>query len=313
MRMTTVIPAGLQDPVGEQRGASVVGCGCGRLAAELMALIKPKLAIFSVLAAAVGYTAVATEIRVAQLAVFVLAAALTGGGSLALNQWYERDRDTLMNRTRRRPLVRGTLSPGIALAWALILACGGVLLFATAINTVSAVIAGAIVVVYAGLYTPLKRRTVWATEVGAVAGALPPVLGAAAAGDATAAPAVALATIVLFWQMPHFYAICAYYRSDYRAAGFRLLPAADSVDASRTCRRTAIYTALAVMFTFMPVITGTFGAAYAIIAAPGTVLFALRAAEFLRVRTHGKTSARRLFGASIVFLTAVFLAVSLGA
>lgn len=309
--MVTVIPASVESPLGERRVLQKHG---GEVAMVLIELIKPKLAVFSVLAAVVGYAVAATDFNLVQLILFILAAAMAGGGSLALNQWYERGQDILMARTRRRPLARGAVAPGAALAWALGLSIGGVALFAVALNIISALIATLIVVFYAGLYTPLKRRTVWATEVGAIAGALPPVLGAAAAGDVAAAPAWALAGIILFWQMPHFYAICAYYRKDYQAAGFQLLPAAETAaTAARTCRRTVIYTVLTIAVSFIPLMLGMFEFAYAIAVACGAVLLTIRTARFVHARTHCPAAARKLFVASIVYLSVIFLGVSLSA
>src|SRR5690606_26892581 len=116
------------------------------------------------------------------------------------------------------------------------------------------------------VYTPLKRTTRWATEVGSVSGALPPLLGAAAAGDPLSAPAWLLAAVLLFWQMPHFYAIGWRYRSQYQAAGLPLLPVVDP-DGRRTSYWATGYTAALVAVSLLPWLTGSFGAVYGVPAA----------------------------------------------
>ncbi len=308
MRLVTEIPATMASPLGKQSCSSSYGMGLGL---ALLELTKPKLAIFSVLAAAVGYTVTVSDPSWLRTVTFLFAAALAGGGALSLNQWLERGLDPLMARTCSRPLVRGALSPRAALTWGLGISLAGVMLFAVAVSLLSAAIAASIVVLYAGVYTPLKRRTVYATEAGALAGALPPILGAAAAGDIGSPAAGWLALIVLFWQMPHFYAICAYYRDDYRAAGFRLLPAVEPAG-RRTIPRTITYLLAMIIVSILPVWFGTFGWAYATAAIGGGLMMAVCAIDFIRSRTLSRPAARRLFVASIIYLPVIFVGVLLG-
>jgi protoheme IX farnesyltransferase len=130
----------------------------------------------------------------------------------------------MVGARRGRPLPTAGLKPATALGWRLVFSLVGVGLMAAQVNLPAAAIAGLTILIHGLVYTPLKRRTHWATEIGAISGALPPLLGKAAAGDLWAAPGTALAAILLFWQMPHFFAIGWQHRADYRAAGFRLLP-----------------------------------------------------------------------------------------
>lgn len=199
---------------------------CG--GAGLLALTKPRVALASVLTAVVGYATTPGDNGLAGGFILTIGAAMAAGGTLAFNQWWERDTDSKMERTRRRPLVSGVLLPGTALVWSTLLTLAGVILLALAFNAAAALVAAAICIIYGFIYTPLKRMTRWATEVGALSGALPPLLGSAAAGDLWSPPAVFLGSVLMFWQMPHFFSIGWIYRDDYRAAGFPLLPVADA-------------------------------------------------------------------------------------
>jgi protoheme IX farnesyltransferase len=196
-------------------------------ALSLLELTKPRVALASVLTALAGYLATPGHGGGTDCLLLVTGAGLAAGGTLAFNQWWERDTDPLMRRTRSRPLVRGTLQPATALVWSTVLTLAGLLGLAAVFDGATAAVAAAICVVYGFVYTPMKRRTRWATEVGSVSGALPPLLGSAAAGDIWSEPSLVLAAVLLFWQMPHFFAIGWIHRADYRAAGLPLLPAID--------------------------------------------------------------------------------------
>jgi protoheme IX farnesyltransferase len=204
-------------------------------ARALLALTKPRIAFASVLTALAGYAAASKACGVTGCLTVLAASGLAAGGVLAFNQWWERDTDPLMARTRHRPLVCGVIPPGLALGWSVLLSVSGVVWLAASFNASAAAVAAAIIVIYGFVYTPMKRTTRWATEVGSVSGALPPLLGSAAAGDFWSVPAWILAAVLLFWQMPHSFAIGWIHRADYRAAGMPLLPAVDvSVTATLT-------------------------------------------------------------------------------
>ena len=146
--------------------------------------------------------------------------ALVAGGASAFNQVLERKSDALMRRTQTRPMAEGRMLPADALVFAAVLSVTGLLVLAFAVNPLSAAVAGATLLSYAAIYTPLKLRTSFATVIGAVPGALPPVIGWAAATNGLAAGAWILFGIVFLWQLPHFLAIAWMYRDDYARAGF---------------------------------------------------------------------------------------------
>ncbi len=160
------------------------------------------------------------------------------------------------------------------------------------------------------VYTPLKRRTVWATEVGAISGALPALLGNAAAGQLWAAPGVALTAVLLCWQMPHFFAIGWRHRADYRAAGFRVRPAVD-VTGEDTARWSLIYAVLLLPVSFAPWAPGALGVVYVIPATVAAVAFVGCAWQFAAAPGDREAAARRLFFASIIYLPVLLGALTL--
>ncbi len=277
------------------------------LAAALVALTKPRLAFFSVLTAMTAYGTGTRATFTAHALLTLLGTTLAAAGALSLNQWWERRTDALMRRTRQRPLPLGQLSPFFALSWSLSLSAAGVVLLATFINLSSAAFAAATILIYGLVYTPLKRRTRWATEIGSISGALPPLLGAAAADNLSSPHAWILTAVLLLWQMPHFFAIGWMHRADYRAAGFPLLPATDS-----TGRRTALwsfgYTVALLVVSVSAWSLEDVGAVYG-----GTALVAggwllARAGRFLFSPHSRDPAARRLFAATILYLPVVLVA-----
>jgi protoheme IX farnesyltransferase len=270
-------------------------------AGAVYALTKPRLAAMSVLTTLVAYaTARPTPGNFpATVAGTVLAAA----GALALNQWWEREADARMVRTRGRPLPQAQLTPRSALAWSVAFSLGGVGVLAAGVNVTAAAFAAATIVIYGLIYTPLKRRTRWATEVGALSGALPALLGNAAAGDPLARPGLILGGILLLWQMPHFFAIGWRHRRDYHAAGFPLRPAVDA-----TGRNTASwsfgYTLLLAPVSLVPWVAGWCGAAYGVAAAFAGGWLLQQAGRF-RWSTDRDASARSLFLATLLYLPCV--------
>jgi protoheme IX farnesyltransferase len=225
---------------------------------------------------------------------------LAAAGALSLNQWWERRADALMERTRGRPLPQGSISPREALAWSVAFSTSGVGVLAATVNLTSAALALATILLYGLVYTPLKRRTRWATEVGAISGALPALLGNAAAGHLGSHSGVVLAAVLLFWQMPHFYAIGWRYRSDYRAAGFNLLPAVDRTGA-RTAAWSLVYTIALVIASLLPWALGWLGALYGLTAAAAGAWFLSRAWRFAHCCDRDR-AARLLFFASLFYL-----------
>lgn len=272
-------------------------------AGAVYALTKPRLAAMSVLTTFVAYATArpAAGHFPATVAGTVLAAA----GALALNQWWERGPDARMRRTCGRPLPQGRLTPRAALAWSLAFSCAGVGILAAAVNLAAAALAAATIATYGLLYTPLKRRTLWATEVGAISGALPALLGNAAAGDLAARPGLVLAGALLLWQMPHFFAIGWRHRADYRAAGFALRPAVDP-DGRDTASWTFGYAVALALASPLPWLAGWLGPVYGVVATLAGLGLLREAARFRRAEER-TAPARRLFVATLLHLP-VFMA-----
>ena len=277
------------------------------LARALVALTKPQLAAMSVLTALVAYGAARPE--PGTVLATVIGTSLAAAGALSLNQWWERRADAVMRRTRGRPLPQAQIPPGAALAWSLGLSLVGTGLLAWQVNLSAAGVAALTILLYGVVYTPLKRHTRWATELGAISGALPPLLGNAAAGDLWAAPGTALAALLLCWQMPHFFAIGWRHRADYRAAGFRLLPAVD-LTGTRTAGWSVGYAAALLPVSLVPWALGQLGAIYGVTAAVAGAIFLGCAWRFLRDAAQRDLAARRLFFASIIYLPVVIVALA---
>src|SRR5437773_5307657 len=191
-------------------------------------LFKARLTLLVLLTTAAGFYLVAeSPINYAALFRVVFGTAAAAAGAAALNQWWERKADALMNRTRMRPVPAGRMRPAEALALGLVLSIFGVGYLAVTCNALSAVLAAITIAIYIFGYTPLKRASTANTVVGAIPGAIPPVIGWAAAMGAIDSGAWSLFAILLLWQLPHFFAIAWMYREDYSRAGFRMISSDD--------------------------------------------------------------------------------------
>jgi heme o synthase len=273
---------------------------------DYIALTKPRLNLLVVATSAAGYYLGAPGgPRLLPMVQAVAGTALVAGGAAVLNQVYERDTDALMRRTRMRPLPDGRVGVSDARAFGLVLASAGMALLAVAANALAALLALATLVTYLVFYTPMKRRSAIATLVGAVPGALPPLIGWTAARGALSIGGWVLFAIVFLWQIPHFMAIAWLYRDDYRSAGFPMLPVVEP-DGRRTGRQAVIYAALLVPASLAPSLVGVSGLAYFWIALVlGAALFAL-AVRFALARTE--RTARALFFGSITYLPLIWTA-----
>jgi protoheme IX farnesyltransferase len=229
----------------------------------------------------------------------LLGTSLAASGTLALNQYLERELDAQMLRTRQRPLPDGRLAPWDALVFGSTLTLVGVLVLLLAVNPLSAVVTAATSVSYLFAYTPLKPRTSLCTLIGAVPGALPPLTGwAAATGDLRPA-AWALFAIVFIWQIPHSLAIAQMYRDDYARAGFRLLPVVDP-DGSSTTRQILTYSLALLSVGMLPTLLGLAGPVYFV--ASIILGLGLLASSFRLARSSETADARRLMFASLLYL-----------
>ena len=229
----------------------------------------------------------------------LLGTALSAAGASALNQWLERDLDALMARTSDRPLPARRMHPSDALLFGLLCSGSGVAILAFLANPLTALLAGLTILVYAALYTPLKRFTELNTLVGAIPGALPPLLGWTAATDHMGLGGWVLFLILWFWQMPHFLAIAWLYRDQYAAAGFKMLSTRDP-DGWSTAWQALIYSIALLAVSLLPGSLGMAAPYYFFAAlALGAAMIHL-AVAFIRNRSDA--ASRRLFFASIIYL-----------
>ncbi|MDA1184847.1 MAG: heme o synthase [Acidobacteria bacterium] len=267
---------------------------------DFVTLAKPRLNLLVLFTTAAGlYLASPNGVELSVLVHTLVGTALIAGGAAALNQVWERDTDALMRRTRTRPVASGRLRPLHGNAFGLALSAAGLIELSLGVNLISAGVAALTLVSYVLAYTPLKRRTSLATLVGAVPGALPPVIGWVAATGSLTLPALVLFGISFFWQMPHFLAIAWLYRDEYAAAGIPLLSVLEP-DGRRTGRQALLYSAALWPVSLLPPLVGLAGPVYLVVATVlGLTLIAL-SASFARDRST--TAARRLFLFSITYL-----------
>jgi len=279
-----------------------------QVATDLLSLAKPRVVVMVLVTTLVGYyvalTGAPDYVRMLHL---VVGTVLAAGGALALNQYWERDVDARMERTRMRPLPDGRLSPLEALAFGAVITLLGVVDLAAFVNGLSAAITLATAVLYLFAYTPLKLRTALCTVVGAVPGALPPVTGWVAAREDFGVGAWVLFGILFLWQLPHTLAIARLYRDDYARAGVRVLPVVDVGGATERQIVSACLGLLAV--SLLPTLIGLAGPVYFI----GALFFGGGLTVFgaLQARDPSSTSARRVLFASLFYLPAVLALLAL--
>jgi heme o synthase len=269
-------------------------------ASDFIALAKPRLNVLVVASSLAGYVMGGGDMSNAMRVVLtVVGTALVAGGASAFNQVMEREPDGLMRRTRLRPVPDGRLQPAESLVFATVLSVAGLLLLAAGVNASSAGVALVTLLTYALIYTPLKRRSSFATVVGAIPGALPPVIGWAAARGGLSEGGWVLFAIVFLWQMPHFLAIAWIYREDYARAGFPLLPVIEP-DGKSTARQAVFYCAALLPVSLAPTLVGMASTAYFVGALVLGVMFMAVTLKF--ARTRALPDARRLFFSSIIYL-----------
>jgi protoheme IX farnesyltransferase len=207
-----------------------------------------------------------------------------------------------MPRTRARPLPAGRIAPAEALRLGIAMGICGIAWLAVLVNPLTSALGVFTLASYVLVYTPLKRTTTLNTVIGAVPGAIPPVMGFTAATGAMSADAVAVFAILFFWQMPHFLAIAILYRNDYAAAGFKMLPVVDK-DLCFTCRQILLYATALIPVSLTPSLLGMAGTAYftsALLLGLAFLSFGVSCAA-----SHGRGDARKLFFASIIYLPAL--------
>src|SRR5690242_3324090 len=196
-----------------------------------------------------------------QLLHTIVGTALLASGTAALNQWYERDADRKMRRTADRPLPAGRLDPTRALLFGIALSAIGFVELWLGVNRLSAAVGAFTLASYLFLYTPMKTRTWWSTTVGAIPGAMPPVIGFAAAAGTLTRESWVLFAILFLWQFPHFYAIAWMYKEDYARAGIQMLPVVDP-DGRSTARQIVLYGIALIPVSLIPSLLGMVGSIY---------------------------------------------------
>ncbi len=227
---------------------------------------------------------------------------LVACGAAALNQWWERDYDALMPRTQNRPLPSGAITTETALAAGVAASVLGLAQLALLVNLLTALLAALTLGIYLLIYTPLKRVTIWNTLIGAVPGALPPLMGWTAVRGEVTREGLALFAIQFFWQMPHFLAIAWLYRDQYERGGYMMLPVVDRAG-TRTGRESVSHALALVLVSLCPVWFGLAGSVYLIGALLAGAGFVATAVIFSQTLTRER--ARQMFFASLIYLPAV--------
>jgi protoheme IX farnesyltransferase len=267
--------------------------------ADFLALTKPRLNFLVVATAMAGFYLGSERFDLPPLFHTVVGTALVAGGASAFNQVAERKVDGLMRRTRMRPLPDGRLRSSTASLFALALSGLGLAELALGVNLLAAGVALATLLTYALVYTPLKRRTSLSTLIGGIPGALPAVIGWAAARGTLSVEAWALFAIVFLWQTPHFLAIAWLCRDDYARAGLPVLPVVEP-DGRSTANAVLLYSAVLVPMSLVPTLVGLAGGVYFAGATVLGIAFLALGIRFARRRCNA--TARALFLGSISYL-----------
>jgi protoheme IX farnesyltransferase len=296
---TAVIPSAHVEP------AAIEADTRRRPGADFAELVKARLTLLVLLTTAVGFYLGATG-PINYIALFhaVFGTALAAAGASALNQWWERRLDALMFRTRTRPIPGGRMLPRSALILGGLLAIVGITYLTVTTNRLSALLAALTIVIYIFGYTPLKRISTANTLVGAIPGALPPMIGWAAASGRLDPGAWSLFAILFLWQMPHFFAIAWMYREDYARAGFQMVSKEDE-SGKRSASQSVFFCMALLLVGGIPAFLGVVNSAYLLVELVLNGLFIFVAMRFLRTQTLG--DARNLFLTSITYLPLLLL------
>ncbi len=287
----------LETVVSESRQTGLLG--------PLVQLSKPGVTRLVMVTALCGALVAPGSIDILKLALALCSTAMVVAGANALNMFLERDVDAKMERTRHRPIPAGRVSPEVALWFGVCVSTAGLALLIGLVNLVAGTLAGLALLSYVLVYTPLKRSTPYALHVGAVPGAIPPLIGYAAVVGEISGVAYLLFAILLVWQLPHFMAISIFRQRDYRAAGLQVFPVARGL--FKTKRAICFYASVLLTITLLPSVLGFAGWPYTLVALAsgwaflGWGVYGLRAQDSV-------SWARSLFLASMPHLVVVFAA-----
>ena len=274
-------------------------------AADYVTLAKPRLNLLVVGSTVAGFAMGRGDMsNIVLVLAMVGGTALVAGGASAFNQVIERRSDALMRRTRLRPMADNRMSARDALVYATVLSALGLVILAALVNLLSSLVALATLVSYAAIYTPLKLRSSFATVIGAIPGALPPVIGWAAATNTLSREAWILFGILFLWQLPHFLAIAWMYKDDYARAGFQMLPVIEP-DGRSTVRQTVVYAAALLPLSLAPTLVGMTTTWYFVAALVLTLAFVGLTLRF--AQTRAVADAKRVFFGSILYLPVLWI------
>ena len=284
--------------------ASVLAAGAPSASlGDYVALLKPRVMSLVVFTGFAGIYLAPGHLHPVLAAVAVLCIAVAAGACGAINMWYDRDIDMVMTRTCNRPLPAGRMEPGDALGFGVVLACASVLVMGLALNWAAAALLAFTIAFYVFVYTLwLKRRTPQNIVIGGAAGALPPLVGWAAATGTIGLPALVLFALVFFWTPPHFWALALYRADDYARAGIPMLPVVSGP--AETKRQMVIYTLVLWPLAVAPTLLGVTGWIYGAVALALSAAFTALAVRVLYA--EGERPARQMFGFSIVYLFVLF-------
>jgi protoheme IX farnesyltransferase len=272
---------------------------------EYIELTKPRITWLILMSTGIGFYFGASSIwNWFVLIHTIVGTGLIASGTAALNQWWERDADSRMNRTKKRPLPANRISSVGAVWFAIGLSIAGFVELWLGANQLTAWLGLFTLTTYLFVYTPLKQRTPHSTTVGAIPGAMPPVIGYAAASGVVDERAIALFAILFLWQFPHFYSIAWLYREDYSRAGIKMLPVVDSTG-QRTARQILAYAMLLVPVSLLPKYMGMTGNIYLVGALLLSLSYLYCGTRIARERTLYR--AREVLLASIVYLPLLYV------
>jgi protoheme IX farnesyltransferase len=271
---------------------------------DYLELSKSRIVLMVLITTAAGYLFAAKHIDVKVLINTLAGTALVAAGTNALNQYVEREHDAKMRRTRLRPLPAGRIAPRDALLFASAIAVIGTVYLGLAVNWTTALLGAFTLTSYIFVYTPLKRMSTACTVIGAIPGAIPPLMGWTAATGSLALGGWIVFAILFFWQLPHFMAISWMYREDYGRAGFRML-AVEDADGAATARSAIGYSIALLAVSVLPPLFGLGSVAYSVAAALCGV--AILAASVVFRFERSNRNARRLFMMSNLYLVVVMV------
>ena len=287
----------------------LTGANAVRRLADFFELSKPRVVLMVLITAFVGFYLGSGEVpNYLLLFKMLFGTALTACGTLALNQYLERETDALMDRTRRRPLPDHRVQPREALWFGVTIALAGLIYLALAVNLLSALVTAFITLSYLVLYTPMKPRSSLCMLVGAVPGALPPVIGWVAARGSMDIAAWVLFAIMFLWQVPHTLAIARLYCEDYAKAGIQFLPVIEP-DGGSTNRQIVSHSAALLAVSLLPTLLGSAGPIYFVVAfvlGSGFLAYGIRL-----VLQSTRQRARQLLFASLIYLPVLLLVMAL--